>query len=252
VLYSRQLEVGCPKVSNQQGRYYNALWSTSKVVDPSAWALWDTIEAYTADGYHFLEIGAGNRPRIPVAGSYFIDLSWSAMAALSGRNAYCTVGSAEALPFPDDCFDLICAFEIVEHVPDDRSLLFEIRRVLRDGERFVFSVPLHMEYWSGYDELAGHARRYDPSELERLLAEYGLPIEKYHVTFSPHNTWFRNAGALLASKLWRLGVALEASVALPIYSWLDRQRGIVWKEGLFAERTRRANNVIVVCKKEQG
>jgi len=113
-------------------------------------------------------------------------------------------------------------------------------------------VPLHMEYWSRYDELAGHARRYNPSELESLLAEYGLPIEKYQVTFSPHNTWYRNASAFLASKFWRLGVAMEASVALPVYSWLDRRRGMKWNEGLFAERTRRANNVIMVCKKEQG
>jgi SAM-dependent methyltransferase len=246
------VEVEFPKVSIQQGRYYNALWSSSKVVEPSAWALWDTIKTYTVDGSHFLEIGPGTRPRIPIAGSYFLDSSWSAMAALSERNAHCTAGSAEALPFPDDCFDLICAFEIVEHVPDDRSLLFEVRRVLKDGGRFVFSVPLHMEYWSGYDELAGHARRYNPSELESLLAEYGLPIEKYQVTFSPHNTWYRNASAFLASKFWRLGVAMEASVALPVYSWLDRRRGIRWNEGLFAERTRRANNVIMVCKKERG
>jgi SAM-dependent methyltransferase len=246
------MEVRYPRVCNQQGRHYDALWSRCKVVEPSAWALWDTIRSYTADGGHFLEIGAGNRPRIPIAGSYFLDLSCSGLAALREKRAHCMAGSAEALPFPDGCFDLICAFEIVEHVPDDRSLLFEIGRVLKNGERFVFSVPLHMEYWSGHDELAGHARRYDPSELESLLAEYGLPIEKYQVTFSPHSTWYRNASAFLASRFWKLGLAMEASVALPVYSWLDRRRGIRWNEGLFAERTRRANNVIMVCKKERG
>lgn len=221
-------------------------------MEPSAWALWDTIRTYTGHGSHFLEIGAGTRPRIPIAGSYFLDLSWSALAALKERNAQCTAGSAEALPFPNDCFDLICAFEIVEHVADDRLLLLEVRRVLKDGERFVFSVPLHMEYWSRYDELAGHARRYNPCELESLLAEYGLPIQKYQVTFSPRNAWYRNASAFLASKFWKLGVAMEASLALPLYSWLDRRRGTRWNEGLFAERTRRANNVIMVCKKERG
>jgi SAM-dependent methyltransferase len=246
------MEARCPRASSQQGRYYDALWSRSKVVEPSAWALWNTIKTYTADGGHFLEIGPGNRPRIPIPGSYFLDLSRRGLAALKERNAHCAVGSAEALPFPDGCFDLICAFEIVEHVPDDMSLFSEISRVLKDGERFVFSVPLHIEYWSGYDEFAGHARRYDPSELESLLAEYGLPIEKYQVTLSPRSTWYRNASAFLASRFWKLGVTLEAKAALPVYSWLDRRRGIKWNEGRFVEGTSRANNVIMVCRKERS
>jgi SAM-dependent methyltransferase len=247
-----QLEVIDKSVSSQQGTYYDAIWSRCRVVDPSAWALWDTIKTYAATGSHLLEIGGGTRPRIPIAGSYFLDLSRSALAALKERNAHCAAGSAEALPFPNDCFDLICAFEIVEHVHDDRSLFSEVRRVLKAGQRFVLSVPLHMKYWSRFDELAGHARRCDPAELESLLAEYGLPIEKYHITFSPRNTWYRNASAIVASRFWRLSVALEDSVAVPFYSWLDRRRGMKWNEGLFAEHTRRANNAIIVCRKARG
>jgi SAM-dependent methyltransferase len=249
VIYSRQAAVRRLMVRSQQQGYYNALWSNSKVVEPSAWALWDTIKAYTAGSGQFLEIGAGTRPRIPIADSFFLDLSPRAMEALSKREAHCAAGSAEALPFPEDCFDLICAFEIVEHVPNDRAVLLEARRVLKDGRRFVFSVPLHMAYWSRHDELAGHVRRYDPSELDALLRECGLPIEKYHVTLSPRNSWYRNGSALLASKFWRLSVALERSLALPFYCWIDRRRGIVWKEGHFAKHTRQANNVIIVCRK---
>ncbi len=235
---------------SQQEKYYNALWSNSKVVEPSSWALWDTIRAYTAGGGQFLEIGAGTRPRLPITGSFFLDLSARAMEALSNRAAHCAAGSAEALPFPDESFDLICAFEIVEHVPNDRAVLLEARRALKGGCRFVFSVPLHMAYWTGHDELAGHVRRYDPSELNSLLNECGLPIEKYYVTFSPRNSWFRNGSAFLASRFWNLSVALEGSVALPFYCWLDRRRGIAWKEGSFAEHTHRANNVIIVSRKE--
>jgi SAM-dependent methyltransferase len=219
------------------------------VVEPSAWALWDTISTYTEDKSQFLEIGAGNRPRIPVSGSCFLDLSPKAMEALSARNAFCTAGSAENLPFPDECFDLVCAFEIVEHVPEDTAVLREVVRVLKKGERFLFSVPLHMEYWSRYDELAGHVRRYDPAALESLLADYGLPIEQYSVTFSPRNSWYRNATAFLANRFWAVGVALEGSVARPFYCWLDRRRGISWKQDDFAERTQRANNVIIVSRK---
>jgi SAM-dependent methyltransferase len=160
------------------------------------------------------------------------------------------VGGAEALPFPDERFDLVCAFEIVEHVPNDRAVLEEIGRVLKGGERFIFSVPLHMEYWSRYDVLAGHTRRYDPAALEPLLRECELVIETYNVTFSPRNSHYRNVAASLATRFWRLGVALEEKLALPVYTWLDRRRGIKWEKGDFARGTARANNVIIVCRKE--
>lgn len=236
-------------MNSEQRRYYDALWARSKVVEPSSWAMWHTIRLYTARKTHFLEIGAGNRPRLPIAGSYFVDLSPRAMETLRQRDGRCLAGSAEALPFPDESFDLICAFEIVEHVPDDRAVLEETSRVLKIGERFIFSVPLHMEFWSNYDELAGHVRRYDPVVLESLVDEHGFQIEKYNITISPRQPCCRNAGAYLASKFWRLGVALEEGVALPIYTWIDRRRGIQWEEGRFPEDARGANNAIIVCRK---
>lgn len=236
-------------MNSEQRRYYDALWARSKVVEPSSWAMWYTIKLYTSRKTHFLEIGAGNRPRLPIAGSYFVDLSPRAMETLRQRDGRCLAGSAEALPFPDESFDLICAFEIVEHVPDDRAVLEETSRVLKIGERFIFSVPLHMEFWSNYDKLAGHVRRYDPVVLESLVDEHGFQIEKYNITISPGNPCCRNAAAYLASKFWRLGVALEERVALPIYTWIDRRRGIQWEEGRFPEDARGANNAIIVCRK---
>jgi len=238
-------------MGNDPRQYYDTLWSRTDVVEPSVWAMWGTISTYIAGKTHFLEVGAGNRPRIPIAGSYFVDLSAKAMQALRERDGRCAVGHAEALPFPDGQFDLICAFEIVEHVPDDRAVLKEISRVLKGGERFILSVPLHMEYWSRYDELAGHVRRYDPAALESLLREYELVIERHNVTLSPHNRCYRNVAAYLATRFWRLGVALEERLTLPICAWLDRRRGIEWDEGSIAEDTRRANNVIMVCRKDR-
>ncbi len=238
-------------MGNEPRRYYDELWATSKVVDPSVWAMWDTISTYSTGRTRLLEIGAGNRPRIPLAGSYFLDLSETAMQMLRERDAICAAGRAEALPFPDGLFDLVCAFEIVEHVPDDSAVLTEIARVLKRGARFIFSVPLHMEYWSKYDELAGHVRRYDPAALESLLGTHGLVIARYNVTFSPRNPCYRNVTAYLAKRFWRVGVALEGRFALPVYTWLDRRRGIKWERVGFTQGARRANNVIIVCKKQR-
>jgi SAM-dependent methyltransferase len=250
VVYFAQRTIRRWAVSSHKRRYYDDLWSRGKVIDPSVWALWDTILACAVGKTHLLEIGAGNRPRIPIVGSYFVDLSINALATLREREGKCASGSADALPFPDESFDLVCAFEIVEHVPDDEAVLREVARVLKKGERFIFSVPLHMEQWTRHDDLAGHVHRYEPAALESQLGNCGMVIERYNITPSPRNSCYRNLSAYVAAKFWRLSVAMEERIALPIYTWFDRRRGIRWEEGSFAEGTERANNVIVVCEKQ--
>lgn len=48
----------------------------------------------------------------------------------------------ERLTFANDCFDLCTSTEVFEHVPDDARGFGEIRRVLRPGGTFLFTVPL--------------------------------------------------------------------------------------------------------------
>ena len=47
----------------------------------------------------------------------------------------------QRLTHPNACFDLVTSTEVFEHVADDRRGFAEIRRVLRPGGVFVFSVP---------------------------------------------------------------------------------------------------------------
>lgn len=48
----------------------------------------------------------------------------------------------QALSFADGSFDVCTCSEVFEHVPDDRRGFREIRRVLRPGGCFVFTVPI--------------------------------------------------------------------------------------------------------------
>lgn len=50
-------------------------------------------------------------------------------------------GDALRLPFPEMAFDFAAAFHLLEHVPDPRAALEEVRRVLRPSAPFYAGVP---------------------------------------------------------------------------------------------------------------
>jgi SAM-dependent methyltransferase/glycosyltransferase involved in cell wall biosynthesis len=71
-------------------------------------------------------------------------------------------------------FDLVCAFEVLEHIEDDAAALKEWAGRLRAGGWLLLSVPAHQRRYASADELAGHFRRYDPEALAALLASCGF------------------------------------------------------------------------------
>jgi SAM-dependent methyltransferase len=71
-------------------------------------------------------------------------------------------------------FDLVCAFEVLEHIEDDQAALAQWAARLRPGGWLLISVPAHQRRFGPWDELVGHFRRYDPPALARLLAGCGL------------------------------------------------------------------------------
>lgn len=75
-------------------------------------------------------------------------------------------------------FDAVCAFDVLEHIEDDRAAVALWASWLRPGGTLLLSVPAHARLWSAGDEWAGHFRRYDRSVLLGLLREAGLEIEQ--------------------------------------------------------------------------
>jgi O-antigen biosynthesis protein len=78
-------------------------------------------------------------------------------------------GSATDLSdFPDDAFDVVVAFEVIEHVRDQERMLTEVRRVLVDAGLFVVSTPERRTY----SEAAGYVNPFHEHELtqEELTA----------------------------------------------------------------------------------
>ena len=77
----------------------------------------------------------------------------------------------------EERFDLIVAFEVLEHYEQDLDCLRKWLELLHPGGTLIFSVPAHMRQWTGNDTRAGHARRYEKKELLEKLNACGLQTE---------------------------------------------------------------------------
>lgn len=81
---------------------------------------------------------------------------------------------SDELPFDDDAFDVVTAFDVLEHIDDDARALREIRRVLRPGGTLLLSVPAYRFLWGPQDEIAHHKRRYTAGQVSRRAAAAGF------------------------------------------------------------------------------
>jgi SAM-dependent methyltransferase len=74
-------------------------------------------------------------------------------------------------------FDVVGAFDVLEHVDDDAGALASAREALRPGGGVLLTVPQHPWLWSGADEYGGHRRRYRRRELVAKLRAAGFEPE---------------------------------------------------------------------------
>jgi len=88
-------------------------------------------------------------------------------------------------------FDLVCAFEVLEHIEDDARELNDWCEHLATGGFLLLSVPAHSRRFAASDVAVGHVRRYDRESLLGLLRSCGLTV-----------TWLRSWG-------FPLGLMLE-------------------------------------------
>jgi SAM-dependent methyltransferase len=237
--------IAVPSFVDANRSFYDALWSASYVIRPQRFNTWPLLSALAASAPARLEIGPGLRPRLPIAGTSFLDSSRPAVSSLKGLGGHAMLGEITALPFPDRSFDLVCAFDIIEHIEDDRQAFRELGRIVKDDATVIFSVPLHSACWNAFDALVGHVRRYDPDDLLAIIGEHSLVLEKSAVFgMAPRSRW------LLDFAVWGLShrrvqaMRLYNGVFLPLGLFL--QPRLAWASGLIDVAN--VDEVLLVCR----
>jgi SAM-dependent methyltransferase len=92
-----------------------------------------------------------------------------------GDHAELLQATLEQLTYANE-FDVVGAFDVLEHIDDDRQAIAGLARLAKPGGILVVTVPQHMWLWSGADEVAQHRRRYRRGELEVKVVAAGFSL----------------------------------------------------------------------------
>jgi len=228
-------------------RFYDAIWADTYLVRPERFNTWPLVRELSAAGPRRLEIGPGLRPRLPIPGTCFVEISRAALSRLVRHGGFAAQATAEALPFPDAAFDLVLAMDIIEHVDDDEPVFLELARVLRPGGTLVLSLPLNPDNWTSFDNVVGHLRRYRPQELLARLAHHGLTLERSAIYgMQPRSRMLSRIGAWWLT--WRREQAMRwyNRVFMPIGLFFEKRLRLV--PGMIDAR--RVDEVLLVCRRD--
>lgn len=125
-----------------------------------------------------------------------------------------TEASVTALPYADESFDLVCAFDVIEHVEEDKLAISELKRVCKNANHIFCTVPAFRFLWSKHDEVNHHIRRYTSSQFNDLFSGSGKIIfGSYFNTllFLPVSI-FRLFSKLLPSGFMRKGAGSDFTI----------------------------------------
>ena len=131
-----------------------------------------------------LEIGCGTGHNLAMLGGFGhvdgLELDDEARALSEQRLGRKVMSSPlpELAGVADRHYDLIGAFDVIEHIDDDDAALASIAAKLKPGGKFVITVPAHQWMWSTHDVVNHHKRRYSKRSLKQLVERSPMQLEK--------------------------------------------------------------------------
>jgi SAM-dependent methyltransferase len=128
-----------------------------------------------------LEIGCGQGAfgaRLAPGASYLAvepDVSSFAVAKRRIEHAGGRIRNATSDAIEDEsAYDMVCAFEVLEHIEDDVAALKSWRALVAPGGHILLSMPAWQERFNDWDRMVGHYRRYSPDQCRDALTTAGF------------------------------------------------------------------------------
>jgi len=138
----------------------------------------------TNTNYTILDIGAGTGENISVLSRYgnvhALDIDHEALELIpSDMVVEKKIGSACDIPYADNFFDIIVAFDVMEHVKYDNVMIKEVLRTLKPQGFFILTVPACNALYGAHDIMLNHHRRYNKVMLKNRLAPFTQRYQSY-------------------------------------------------------------------------
>lgn len=120
-----------------------------------------------------LEIGAGMGQNIKILSKFgvvdVLEINPYAVATLREMSSIRNVIDKHILSPLKNKYDIICAFDVIEHLKDDKASVEWIYSNLKLGGIFIATVPAYQWFFSSHDVSLDHYRRYNSKSFKRLL-----------------------------------------------------------------------------------
>ena len=226
--------------------FYQRLWASSNFYGPEQFNTWDVLSKLCLTAPRRLEVGPGLRPRLPIPGTVFCDVSGVACQHPQEAGGHIHVGPFETLQFPESSFDLTCLFDVIEHIPDDQAVFGQLSHLLADDGTLFLSVPLHAHAWTPFDALVGHYRRYDPDHLLALLNTHDFDIQ-HSAPFGmqPKSKLLSKLSTWWLRRHYEMAMYYHNRFFFPL--GLKMQKKLLFKPGLTCDDN--IDEVVVMCRR---
>ncbi|WP_024850582.1 methyltransferase domain-containing protein [Hydrogenovibrio kuenenii] len=142
------------------------------------------LKKYCTNMSSYLEVGCGTgyvlraiKEAFPNVKTYGSEIFIAGLKQAKNRLSDTTLFQMDArkIPYYEE-FNVIGAFDVVEHIKEDKAVFQQMYQALKPGGFVILTVPQHPLLWSQMDVLACHERRYTRNELQEKLKQGGFKI----------------------------------------------------------------------------
>lgn len=133
-----------------------------------------------ADDNLILDVGCGTGTELDILKKYgkviALDVNENSLKLAKNNNCQTICMDIENHSLKSDTYDIVCCFDVLEHLKKDEQVLKNISNSLKNGGHFIFTVPAYQLIFGPHDKALGHFRRYNKSEIREKLRKANFKI----------------------------------------------------------------------------